>query len=72
MPNLQWVFPLSLVLLARPAPAQTRTVEIEKERDAKSSKLTEEKPTAIEQRLIYVKEAKLLERTGGGFGRGST
>ncbi len=73
MPNfltasLKWVFPLSLVLLARPMPAQTRAAEIEKQRDAKTSKLTEEKPTAIEERLIYIKEAKLLERTGGGFG----
>ncbi len=53
--------------LPAPGPAQTRVAEIEKLRDAKAAKLTEEKPTKIEQRLIDVKEAKLLERTSAGI-----
>lgn len=46
----------------------TRSAVIEAARDAKSAKLTEEKPTAAEQRLIYIKEAKVLERISAGVG----
>jgi outer membrane protein assembly factor BamA len=54
--------------LACIASAQTRTAEIEKERDAKASHLVEEKPSKTELRLIDLKESKLLERTGAGIG----
>ena len=68
MPPGRLTLTLALLTLAVPLTAQTRVAEIAKERDAKAAKLTEEKPTATEQRLIYIKESKLLERTGAGFG----
>ena len=68
MPPGRLTLTLALLTLAVPLTAQTRVAEIAKKRDAKAAKLTEEKPTATEQRLIYIKESKLLERTGAGFG----
>ena len=67
MSTLKLTIAFSLTALADHAAAQTRTAEIEKQRDAKTAKLVEEKPTKIEERLIYLKEAKLLERTGNGL-----
>jgi outer membrane protein assembly factor BamA len=61
-------FAIALLTLAPVAPAQTRTAEIEKQRDAKAAVLTEEKPSKPEARLIYFKEAKVLERISAGFG----
>jgi len=48
--------------------AQTRTAEIEKERDAKTAHLIEEKPSKAEERLIWIKEGKVLERISAGIG----
>lgn len=65
---------------------QTRVEEIEAERDKKTAKLEPDAPSKLEERLIYIKDAKVLERltagiggfrvklgglgTGGGFGLG--
>ncbi|MCC6540454.1 MAG: BamA/TamA family outer membrane protein [Bryobacterales bacterium] len=61
------VFLAAAVLSAQTAP-ETRTAAIEAVREAKSAKLSEEKPTPAEQRLIYIKEAKVLERISAGVG----
>lgn len=75
------------VLLGAPvAGQQTRVETIEAERDKKAAKLEPDAPSKVEERLIYIKDAKVLERltagvgglriklgglgTGGGFGLG--
>lgn len=76
-----------LALLGAPvAGQQTRVETIEAERDKKAAKLEPDAPSKVEERLIYIKDAKVLERltagvgglriklgglgTGGGFGLG--
>lgn len=76
-----------LLLLGAPvAGQQTRVEAIEAERDKKAAKLEPDAPSKVEERLIYIKDAKVLERltagvgglriklgglgTGGGFGLG--
>ncbi|HZO52393.1 MAG TPA: BamA/TamA family outer membrane protein [Bryobacteraceae bacterium] len=75
------------LLLGSPvAGQQTRVGTIESERDKKAAKLEPDAPSKVEERLIYIKDAKVLERltagvagfriklgglgTGGGFGLG--
>ena len=59
---------LAATALCAQTTPETRTGAIEAAREAKSSKLTEEKPAPAEQRLIYIKEAKVLERISAGVG----
>lgn len=78
---------LGLMLAAQLSLAQqTRAAEIEAERDAKAGHLAPDTPSKLEERLIYIKDAKVLERitagiagfrvklgglaTGGGFALG--
>lgn len=78
---------LGLLAFGAPLPGQqSRVAEIEAERDRKAAKLEPDTPSSLEQRLIWVKEAKVLERltaglagvrikfgglgTGGGFALG--
>ncbi len=78
---------LGLMLAAQLSLAQqTRAAEIEAERDAKAGHLAPDAPSKLEERLIYIKDAKVLERitagiagfrvklgglaTGGGFALG--
>lgn len=78
---------LGLLLAVHVSSAQqTRGAEIEAEREAKSTHLEPDTPSKLEERLIYVKDAKVLERitagiagfrvklgglaTGGGFALG--
>lgn len=64
-PNALWIL---FVVLPAVMLAQTRTAEIEKARDEKSARLSEEKPGNAEARLIYIKEGKVLERISAGVG----
>jgi len=78
---------LGLMLAAQLSLAQqTRAAEIESERDSKAGHLAPDTPSKLEERLIYIKDAKVLERitagiagfrvklgglaTGGGFALG--
>lgn len=63
--SARWILFACAVLTAT---AQTRTAEIEKARDEKAARLSEEKPTNAEARLIYIKEGKVLERISAGVG----
>ena len=49
------------------AQTDSRTAEIEAARDRKESQLSPDTPNTWEQRLIYVKDAKVLERLSAGI-----
>lgn len=47
---------------------ETRAAEIEAERDKKAKTLEPDTPSKLEQRLIYIKDHKVLERITAGIG----
>lgn len=61
---------LGLVAVARPqveAPPASRAEQIEAERDAKARRLQPERLSPLEARLLWIKEAKVLERISAGI-----
>ena len=59
---------LGLMLAAQLSLAQQiRAAEIEAERDAKAGHLAPDAPSKLEERLIYIKDAKVLERITAGI-----
>jgi len=63
------ILPILLLTLCSPAPAQveSRTAAIERARNEKQAQLEPDTPGKWEQRLIYLKEKKLLERLSSGL-----
>jgi hypothetical protein len=57
----------ALIPLLLAADVDSRTAEIEQQRDAKQAKLAPDNPSTWEQRLIYIKDAKVLERISAGI-----
>ena len=72
MPHLHPIATFVLSLLSACAmfaqPPDTRAAQIEAERAAKATKLEPDSPSNLEQRLIYFKDAKVLERITAGLG----
>ncbi|MEP7367260.1 MAG: hypothetical protein ABI972_28695, partial [Acidobacteriota bacterium] len=57
-----------LLLAGSLAAQQTRVEAIEAEREKKAAHLEPDSPSKVEERLIWIKDGKVLERLTGGLG----